>query len=125
MHLRSSRQRKPPERLNYYATALNAEHFVSDTPKSNADIEGRSDSMQWYNAVKIELNSLMKNKSWNFVEQPSGISVVDSKWEFKRRLDVNGNPGEYKARVVARGFSQRKVLDFEEAYSPVFRIETY
>ena len=58
------------------------------------------------------------------MELPSGKTAVDSKLVFKIKTDEKGRVVKYKARFVARGFSQRPGEDFGETYSPVAMLTT-
>ena len=80
---------------------------------------------QWREAIAKELESLDKNGTWEEVEElPSPeTNVVDSKWVFKVKYQENGEPGEFKARLVARGFSQVQGVDYEETFAPTVRHE--
>lgn len=122
---RSNRVRKQPERYGYSAMALSAENFVDDAPNSFEDIKKKSDAHHWMAAVNNEMNALLKNNTWNLTELPKGHSVLDCKWVFKRKRCEDGDAGEYKARLVARGFTQRKGFDYQETYSPVAKITTF
>ncbi|MCP4341995.1 MAG: hypothetical protein GY799_24700, partial [Desulfobulbaceae bacterium] len=46
---------------------------------------------------------------------------VTCKWTYKLKKDAEGKVQRYKARLVARGFSQTPGTDFSEIYSPVAR----
>ena len=63
----------------------------------------------------------MKNDVWDVVLRPKGKSVVTSKWIFKIKHAADGSVGKYKARFVARGFSQKEGIDYEETFAPVAR----
>ena len=63
----------------------------------------------------------MKNDVWDIVPKPEGKSVVSSKWIFKIKHAADGSIEKYKARFVARGFSQKEGIDYEETFAPVAR----
>jgi hypothetical protein len=47
--------------------------------------------------------------------------VVSSKWIYKTKHSVDGSIDKYKARFVARGFSQKEGTDYEETFVCVVR----
>ena len=55
------------------------------------------------------------------MSRPEGKSVVTSKWIYKIKHAVDGSIEKYKARFVARGFSQREGVDADETFTPVAR----
>ena len=68
-----------------------------------------------------EYESIMKNDVWEVVLRPDGKSVVTSKWIFKIKHAADGSIDKYKARFVARGFSQKEGVDYDETFAPVAR----
>ena len=66
-----------------------------------------------------EYNSILNNDVWDVVPGAKNKSVVSSKWLFKIKHASDGNIEKYKARFVARGFSQKEGIDYEETFSPV------
>ena len=61
----------------------------------------------------------MKNDVWDIVPKPKGKSIVFSKWIFKIKHEVDGSIEKYKEIFVARGFSQKEGIDYEETFTPV------
>ena len=53
-----------------------------------------------------EYQSIMKNDVLDIVPRPEGKFVVTSKWIYKIKHDADGSIEKYKARFMARGFSQ-------------------
>jgi hypothetical protein len=55
------------------------------------------------------------------VPRPQGKSVVTSKWIYKIKHATDGSVEKFKARFVARGFSQKEGIDYYEIFAPVAR----
>jgi hypothetical protein len=68
--------------------------------------------------------SIMKNDVWDIVPRLEEKSVVISKWIFEIKHAVYGNIEKFKARFVARGFSQREGVDYEETIALVARYDS-
>lgn len=58
-------------------------------------------------AMKKEIESLLINNTWTLVPCPDGKNIIDCRWTFVLKHDCHGNPSKYKARGVAKGFSQQ------------------
>ncbi|GJS04394.1 retrotransposon protein, putative, ty1-copia subclass [Tanacetum coccineum] len=56
------------------------------------------------------------------VDLPPNAKTVGSKWLFKKKTDMYGNVHTYKARFVAKGYTQTYGIDYEESFSPVAEI---
>ena len=65
-----------------------------------------------------EYQSIMKNGVWEVVPRPEDKSMLTPKWLYKIKHAVDGSIDKYKARFVARGFSQQEGIDYEEKFSP-------
>jgi len=66
----------------------------------------------------------MKNAVWEIIPRPSDKSVVTSKWIYKIKHAIDGRTDKYKEMFVARGFSQKEGIDYEETFSPTARYTT-
>jgi len=66
-----------------------------------------------------EYQSIMKNDVWEIIPRLKGS--LTSKWIYKIKHAANGSIEKYKARFVARGFSQKEGIDYDETFSPVER----
>eukprot|EP00253_Pinus_taeda_P015211 PITA_15211 len=56
-----------------------------------------------------EMASLHKNEAWDLVEFPAGRKSIGSKWVFKKKTNAEGKVEKYKARLVAKVYSQMDV----------------
>ena len=68
------------------------------------------------------MESIAKNITWVIVEMPRNKKVVGCKWVFKKKeVSTSTSAPVYKARVVAKGFTQVEGIDFHEVFSPVVK----
>ena len=73
---------------------------------------------KWQEATRDEYNSLIEMGTWILVSPPKHRNVIKCKWVFTVKADSC-----YKARVIAKGFTQEHGIDYEETFSPVTRYE--
>eukprot|EP00253_Pinus_taeda_P019903 PITA_19903 len=86
-----------------------------------SSFEEAVEDLAWVDTMVEEYDSIVRNSAWEIVPRPEGKSVVGSKWINKVKQAADGSVEKYKARFVARGFSQIKGIDYEETFAPVAR----
>ena len=79
---------------------------------------------KWEWAIQSELTQLKQKGTWKLVEKPVDMVPISNKWVLTKKRDKAGNLVKYKAQLVARGFTQRPGLDYNETFSPVVHFET-
>jgi hypothetical protein len=79
---------------------------------------------RWKAAVLEEIISLMENGTWEEVLRPKDANMVDSKWVFTIKTKPDGTIERFKARLVARGFTQVQGIDYNETFAPTVRMDT-
>jgi hypothetical protein len=79
---------------------------------------------QWREAIIEELRSLIGNGTWKEVVPPKGANIITSKWVFTIKTLTMGVIDRFKARIVARGFTQIYGVDYDETYAPTPRHDT-
>jgi len=104
---------------------LNAHTIFNDVPNSFDEIQYRDDKSSWEEAINTELNAHKINNTWTITKRPENKNIVDSRWVFSVKYNELGNPIRYKARLVARGFTQKYQIDYEETFAPVARISSF
>ncbi|GJZ23428.1 retrotransposon protein, putative, ty1-copia subclass, partial [Tanacetum coccineum] len=66
---------------------------------------------------------MMDNMVWVLVDLPPGCKTVRSKWLFKKKTNMDGIVHVYKARLVAKDYTQLYGVDYKETFSPVADIK--
>ena len=75
----------------------------------------------WQEAMVEEYDSIMKNQVWEVVSRPQGKKVVGFRWIYKVKHAADGSVEKYKAHFVAKGFSHKEGINYEETFAPVAR----
>ncbi|CAI6008511.1 unnamed protein product [Closterium sp. NIES-65] len=93
------------------------------TPRSYAEaIEGPYSS-QWQSAMDAEMASWKSTGTYVDEVPPPGANIVSGMWIFRVKRPP-GSPPVFKARYVARGFSQRQGVDYFQTFSPTPKMTT-
>ncbi|CAI7746993.1 unnamed protein product [Closterium sp. NIES-54] len=93
-------------------------------------LEDRQKEFQCFSAALPHLSAMdVEMASWKstgtYVDEvpPPGANIVSGMWIFRvKRLP--GSPPVFKARYVARGFSQRQGVDYFQTFSPTPKMTT-
>jgi len=94
---------------------MGAQAFSAVTePRSYREAKRSKNWKKWEKAMAAEIASIEKNDCWELVPPPKGAKIVDSRWVCREKDD-----DLFKARFVAKGFTQRWGEDYDETYVPV------
>ncbi len=91
----------------------------SEEPQTTEEALNGEDAKKWEMAMQEEYNSLVVNNTWSLVPLPKGRNPIYCKWVFKIKHGVDGEVKRYKAKLVARGFTQTFGVDYNETFAPV------
>ncbi|CAI7831283.1 unnamed protein product [Closterium sp. NIES-53] len=93
------------------------------TPRSYAEAITGPYSSQWQAAMDAEMASWKSTGTYVDEVPPPGANIVDGMWIFRVKRPL-GSPPAFKARYVARGFSQRQGVDNFQTFSPTPKMNT-
>ena len=92
-----------------------------DEPKTVQEALSSSVSDEWMKAMNDEMESMRTNQVWDLVDLPSGHKEIGNKWVLKIKRKADGSIERYKAQLVAKGYTQKEGVDYEETFSLVVR----
>ncbi|CAI7926338.1 unnamed protein product, partial [Closterium sp. NIES-54] len=93
------------------------------TPRSYAEAIEGSYSSQWQAAMDAEMASWKSTGTYVDEVPPPGANILSGMWIFRVKRPPGSTPA-FKARYVARGFSQRQGVDFFQTFSPTPKMTT-
>jgi hypothetical protein len=86
-------------------------------PKNYKDAMSRKDKISWQDAMWTEFHNIETKEVWQFIRKrdiPQGRKLIGNRWVYTIKDD-----GRYRARTVAKGYSQIPGKDFQENHAPV------
>ncbi|CAI5532856.1 unnamed protein product [Closterium sp. Naga37s-1] len=93
------------------------------TPRSYTEVIEGPYSSQWQSAMDAEMASWKSTGTYVDEVPPPGANIVSGMWIFRVKRPP-GSPPVFKARYVARGFSQRQGVDYFQTFSPTPKMTT-
>jgi hypothetical protein len=106
---------------NPFVTKVIPEALFTE-PKNIEEAKRNIDYEYWEGAIDAETKNLSDHGTWILVKYVSGMRIIKTKWVFKVKYFASGDYEKHKARLVARGFSQIKGVNFDETHAPVVRL---
>ena len=71
--------------------------------------------------MKDEMESLLKNKTWDLWKFPINKRALQNNWVYKLKVE-DGGEKICKARLVVEIFAQKKGIDFDEIFYLVVKM---
>ena len=96
----------------------------TEYPETFEEAVSSKNHTEWKKAMNSEIASLEENRTWDLVNLPQDAKAIPCKWVFRLKTNPDGTIDKYKARLVIKGFSQRRGIDYNQTFSPVARMGT-
>ena len=69
--------------------------------------------------MQEEMLAIDRSNTWELESPPTNCKPIGLKWIFKLKKNPKGEIIRHKARLVVKGYSQRKGIDYEEVFALV------
>ena len=107
--------------LGEFFEVIPEEHEID--PIDYDETMSSDDTILWQGAMEAKLEFMYSNRVQDLVETPEEIKPTECKWVYKRKKKVNGKVEAYKARLLAKGYSQKLGFDYDETFAPVVMLK--
>ena len=78
----------------------------------------------WIEAMNVEIKALELNNTWVLTDLPKHKSAIGYRWVYKVKHRSDSSIERYKAKLVAKGYTQVKGHDYLDTFSPVAKLTT-
>ena len=120
-----SRPINPPNRYgdwHYSFTAMAG--TLPPVPKTYEEAVNSPHAHEWRAAMDAEFEALIANDTWELRPLPPGRQPIKCKWVYAYKTKPDGSLDHFKARLVAKCYSQTPGTDFQETFSPTVKYES-
>ena len=123
----SSRTPVPRKHLvqdEYFCNIATNSAILHGEPDSFKAAMSSSEAEDWHTAMQQEIDSLHRNNTWELVPLPPGRKPIQSRWVYRLKMNADGSINRFKARHVAKGYTQKEGIDYDETFAPVARFSS-
>ena len=110
--------------LSYQFLSPSYKHFycsISSIVKPSYYYQAVSDP-KWQEAMVAEIAALKANNTWTLTPLPVNKKPICCKWVYKIKYKFDGSIERHKAKLVAKGFTQKEGNDYIETFSLVAKM---
>lgn len=114
-----------PSSSNAYAFASAPTVRLLHEPHNYRAAMSSADSERWTAACKKEMLNLKEKHVWTLTPRPVDHPVVGGRWHFRIKTRPDGTISKYKARYVAKGYTQTHGVDYQDTFAPTGKPASY
>ena len=93
----------------------------NDEPNTIEEALSSFNKEKWINVSKDEMESMKENQVWKLVELSKAHKAIRNRWVLTVKRKTDRTIESYKAHLVAKGYTQKEGIDYDETFSLVVR----
>lgn len=122
-----TRTRNKPSYIEHVDTSVNHAvdycYRMNNIPTCYSEAVNSPEAANWKKAMDEEVESLLDNETFTLTQPPQNREIVGGKWVYTIKTGLNDEE-TYKARYVAKGYSQVPGVDYHETFAPTARMSS-
>lgn len=127
---RGHRTRRPNPRYygNDYINIMKQPPTTTIEPQTYKEALNVPQSHEWINAMNDEMTQFRQLNVFQAVKRmnvPAGKKLITTRWKYTLKRRSDNSIEKFKARLVARGFSQEPEIDYTDTFAPVATHATF
>lgn len=96
---------KRPDKYKDYVAYISTDF---KEPENYIEAIKSDQQYEWREAMNQEMKAFQENQTWTLEDLPSGKRAIPCKWVYRVKTNANGSIDKFKARLVIKGFTQKK-----------------
>ena len=77
---------------------------------------------KWQEAMAAKIATLEANNTWTLTPLPAHKKAIDCKWVYRVKYKADDLIERYKAKLVAKGFTEKEGIDYTNTFSLVAKM---
>lgn len=115
--LRSRESIRQPERYEAHLIYIQVTQTYQEAMQSK-------EKEEWSKAIQEEMNALIINETWDVMLLPKSKIAIDSIQVFSLKLSNDKNYPCFKTRLCAKGYTEKKDVDYTDTFSSTVRYDS-
>ena len=74
--------------------------------------------------MRVEMDAIEKNKTWEIVDLSRGKGPVGCKWAFFVKYKADGFLERYRVKLVAKSYTQTYGVNYQDTFAPMAKMNT-
>lgn len=112
-----------PNTYTIYITTKTTNNELNNPVEPTTTVRAISNP-EWLAAMKTEYDAFITDNTQTLVPQTVDMHLVDCKWVFRVKYNINRTVQKYKAKLVVKGFQQTLSVDYFEAFTLLVKATT-
>ena len=105
------------------STRYPSSEYVTIT-ENVSEVKAHVEKEKWLKVMQDEMKSLHDNHTYELVDLPKGKRILKNKWVYRIKYEENNTQPRYKARLVVKGFGQKKGINYDKFFSHIVKMSS-